>query len=496
MSSSSSSTAAAAASSGFPQSFIGPWTDVLRTSADQQSDGFPNYYVDDPQSLVTTSVPRALYVGTGLSIFTRALLPAILNAERSVHFVTCYWAPSPTLDSFREALEKLAESRLETPDAPALKVTIGLSSRSLFQKLLHPASPDGYVYPPSRWSQLGLPEEATLARAGIDMTVKSIFFTPVSVMHPKYLIVDGARAWVPSCNVSWERWFEGCVEVEGGVVQQLVTFHDSVWGAEGATAPSGGGGGIPKSSSAMTLEPPLRTKRASLHSGGLQLSPTQSLKFSVAAPVPTIFLPSPHHRNPRFSLFPFLSRSDPPVTPLNAALLTLFDNAQRSISIVTPNVTSWPVMDALLAALARGIDVHIRTSKNMMVLEQLVTAGTTTAWCLDRLIKRYKAMADSKPRPGDPEAPALGAGRLEIMYYKPLESREVEEDEPVLSHFKMTMVDDEFVVLGSGNMDRASWWTSQEIGVLFHIPDFEGRQLWEGVLEKRAEVVFRSADMY
>ena len=35
----------------------------------------------------------------------------------------------------------------------------------------------------------------------------------------------------------------------------------------------------------------------------------------------------------------------------------------------------------------------------------------------------------------------------------------------VKSHLKMTVVDGEVVVLGSGNMDRASWYTSQEVGV-------------------------------
>ena len=476
----------------FPPSFVGPWTERLRAHSDQSAGDWPNYYASNPESLVTTSIPRALYVGTGASIFTRALLPAILNAKHSVHFVTCYWAPSPTLDSFCQALEKLAESRLETPDAPPLKITIGFSSRGLFQKLLHTSSHDGYVYPPSRWGKLGLPDESVLQNAGIDMTVKSLFFTPISVMHPKYLVVDGSRAWVPSCNVSWERWLEGCVEVEGEIVRQMLTFHDSVWGAQGSDhSPIG-----VRNPGLSSLQVAPRSKRASLHSGGLGLSATQSLKFSTTPPVPTIFLPSPHHRNPRFSFFPFLSQSNPPRTPLNAALLTLFENAQRSISIVTPNVTSWPVLEALLDALARGVDVEIRTSRSMMVLEQLVTAGTTTSWCLDRFITKYKSLVNSKPKLNDPEAPALGAGRLDILYYKPLESRQAEEDEPVLSHFKMTMVDDEYLVLGSGNLDRASWWTSQEIGVLFHVPDFEGRQLWDGVLERRAEYIFRSADLY
>jgi phosphatidylserine/phosphatidylglycerophosphate/cardiolipin synthase-like enzyme len=478
----------------FPGSFVGPWTEQLRSARAEQADDLPSYYVDRPESLTTTCVPKALYVGTGLSIFNRALLPAILNAKESIHFVTCYWADSPTLNSFRETLLNLSASRLDLdPETTTpLRITIGFSSRGLLQKLLHTSSTDGYVYPPSQWAKLGLPDEAALKMGCIDLTVKSLFFTPFSVMHPKYLVVDGARAWMPSCNVSWEAWFEGCIEFEGDAVQQVLAFHDAVWcpGQPSSTrlvnlstdeAPA------PESAAAR------RAKRTSLHTGGMLDSATQSFKFTDMKPVPAVFLPSPHHRNPRFRLLPpFFATSNPPVTPLNNGLLTLIANAQHSISIVTPNVTAWPLMDALLEAIARGVDVEIRTNKNMMVNEQLVTAGTTTSRCIERFIKKYQGLVARTPKADDPEAQLVAPGRLDIFDYQPLESRLDEKDEPVLSHFKMTMVDGEYVVFGSGNMDRASWWTSQEIGLLLHVPGFEGRMLWEGVLGKRGELWYSS----
>lgn len=179
------------------------------------------------------------------------------------------------------------------------------------------------------------------------------------------------------------------------------------------------------------------------------------------------------------------------MTPLNAALLTLFANARHDIHLVTPNLTSWPVIDALLEAISRGVNVHVRTGRNMMVIEQLVTAGTTTSWCIRRFVKKYKALCKRSQR-DDPEAQSVAPGQLEILYYKQLSDRANLEDEPVFAHFKMTMVDGEYLVLGSGNLDRASWWTSQEIGVLFYMPGFRERRVWESVLERRAEVVFRS----
>lgn len=474
----------------FPASFVRPWTELLKSHKQDQDHDLPSYHVDAPECLITTSIPRALYVGTGFSIFTRALLPAIINAKQSVHFVTCYWADSPTLDGFRDALVRLATSRVEDGNHTSpLRVTIGFSSSGLFQKLFHTGSRDGHVYPPQQWTKMGLPDEETLKRGGIDLSVKSLFFTPLSVMHPKYLLVDGIRAWVPSCNVSWERWFEGCVELEGDVIQQVTRFHDHVWQTSGLHGSSEALELQNKIAPAVRLEPGRgQSKRASLMTGGAGGSATQSLRFQEMAPVPTIFLPSSHHRNPRFSMFPFLSQSNPPMTPLNAALLTLISNAQRSITMITPNVTSWPVVEALLAALERGVDVQIRTSKGMMLIEQLVTAGTTTAWTLDKFIRKYKALQRYSD---DPEAQQT-VGNLVILYYQPEDSRLGEDDEPVLSHFKMTMVDEEYLVLGSGNMDRASWWTSQEIGVLFYVPCFEWKKLVEGVLKMRSELLYQS----
>lgn len=468
----------------FPPSFVRPWKDLLQSHHQEQQDDFPNHYVDNIDSLITSSSPQYLYVGTGHSIYTRALIPAILGAKHSLQLITCYWAASPSLDAIRDALLQLALTRTQAGVKSPLEITIGFSSRGLFQKLFHPSSRNGYIYPSSQWAKLGLPTEDVFKRAGIELTVKSLFFTPLSVMHPKFVIVDGSRAWVPSCNVSWEKWFEGCVEVEGDIVHRLTTFYERVWGVD-----KGSSSGQPRENdwivgdgSEIPADSPNEIDEASA---------TQSIKFPNTHPVPTIFLPSSHHRNPRFSLFPFLSRTNPPMTPLNAALLTLFANAQRQITILTPNVTSWPAVDALLEALERGVDVQIRTSKGMMLIEQLVTAGTTTAWCLNKFIQRYKALVDRK-RPTDPEAQLVQPGKLEILYYKALDTRADKEDEPVVSHFKMTLVDGEYLVLGSGNMDRASWWTSQEIGILFYMPGFEGQRLWNGVLEKRTEILYRS----
>ncbi|KXH69161.1 hypothetical protein CSAL01_08374 [Colletotrichum salicis] len=486
----------------FPSAFLDHWIHSLKSSRGEQLNDFPNYYVSHPESLVTTCSLRSLTVGNGATIYKNTLLPAILLAKHEVILVTCFWAPSDTLSAIKETLELLAERRREMiqtsgEDAVApLRVRICFSSRSFFQKIFHPWSRDGYAYPTSAWPKLGLPPDTTLKAARIDLTVKSLFFLPFSVMHPKFVIVDRKRAWMPSCNVSWETWFEGCVGFEGAAVTQLVKFYTNVWehGAgereipddqvESGREANQGLGQVDDEDTGRTVPP-----------GPPSDDETAYRRLSLASlpPCPTMIIPSSHHWYPGFRYIPLWRRTTAPTTPLNAALLSLFASARTDIDIVTPNLTCRAVVDALLEALCRGVSVRVRTSKNMMLIEQLVTACTTTEWTLNSLVKRYsQACAEwGRKRSVDAESHLQRPGRLDIYYYRPnLQATAVRDpEEPVVSHLKMTLVDREYLLLGSGNLDRASWYTSQELGILLHIPDFQS-DIWSESLESRIEVRF------
>ncbi|KAI1635711.1 hypothetical protein F4809DRAFT_428318 [Biscogniauxia mediterranea] len=498
--------------------FSEPWIGAVKSRRHDGSAEFPDYPLSDPQSLITTSCPRSFQTGTGASIYTQSLLPAILGARNEVILVTCFWAPSSTLTALRETLEELASLRRERireqqaagPDEEAvtpLRIRICFSSRSFLQKLFHTSSKHGFIYPSSAWpTQLGLPSQSTLEAGLIDLQVKSLFFLPFSVMHPKFLIVDRQRAWLPSCNVSWESWLEGCVEITGDAVSELVVFYRSVWEAY--------------SSEATAADPPQRAsiQFTSVHhrprnSGSLGLTSIKS-PASHFAPidsedvVPTVLLPSSHHRNPMFRPLPWYTSPSPPRTPLNCAIIRLLEMADSSIYIQTPNLTSAAVIDALLGALDRGINVDIVTSKGMMLLEQIVTAGTTTSLCLGSFIRQYRKRQGTQTRrqrilsSGDldtaidleSQPPQLGTLKISYFHSHPTQlSREIKE-EPVHSHLKLTIVDGCYTVLGSGNMDRASWFTSQELGILFQSSAFAKtvREVVSEALEGRLDPVFDS----
>lgn len=227
---------------------------------------------------------------------------------------------------------------------------------------------------------------------------------------------------------------------------------------------------------------------------------TASLLDVEVPPAAVEWLPGWNRRNPSFCFMPW-SFPSAPDTPLNNTILRLFEEASREIYMQTPNLTSPPVLSAIDNALARGVNVTIVTSRRMMLLEQIVTAGTTTGWCVRGLTKRYERLCDKFRNQGqsqaggsdtvDLEAQAIAPGALQISYFRS-RARSTSEEDPVHSHLKLSIFDEQHTVLGSGNMDRASWFTSQELGVLVESAGFATtiKKTVDEVLDGRLDPVF------
>ncbi|TKA22160.1 hypothetical protein B0A50_08217 [Salinomyces thailandicus] len=457
--------------------------DILRL-AEQD---IPSYWPSDPATLASTANIGSVTFGTGHSVYRSAILPAIEEAQCEVILVTCFWARSDTSDDLADTLHKLAvkASKART----TIRVRIYFSSSSLLQKLLHTPSVDGKTYPPDTWqSTFGLPSPEELQ--GLDLEIKSVFVLPFSVMHPKFIIIDRHKVFLPSCNVSWEEWFEGCLELNGPVVEQFVRFWRSFWAAFRDFAFPG--------TATTTSQKNIDTRR---QPSNASLLATRKVSL---ADIPSIFLPSPHHQNPHLRL-PWQPPAQPPPTPLNLTLLTLFARATKTIFIQTPNLTAQPVLAALLGALKRGVNLHVMTSEKLMVLEQLVTAGTTNARCMHWLRNQHQQLLQQQRHPhtatlleNDLESGLLGQaskpGRLTIEYHRSRTAGDRAHAEPTQSHLKLTIIDDRVVVHGSGNMDRASWFTSQELGVAFVSEEFVHsiRSGLEEAMKGRSEVVYDS----
>ena len=412
----------------------------------------PNYWIFNHKTLQSTSSTGSFGIGTGEEIL-RDIHSAIEYAQDEVIIVTCFWAKSASQELLRASLKALA-SKCQA-ERRSVRVNICFSSLSLWQKLRHTPSLHGKTWLPETWpTSFGLPAEEDLLQVGssghigVTLTVKSIFVKPMSVMHPKFVIIDRQRVFLPSCNISWERWFEGCITLRGDVVEHFIRFYQAFWAGINTAA----------NSSASH-----HTQNAVMPDGHDAASTPSNL-------IPTLFLPSPHHQNPHFRPTCLLRFPPPPPTPLNTFLLTAMSQAQHSIYIQTPNLTSPPVLKALTSTLTRGIDITIVISPRMMVVEQLLTSGTITELCVRALIRRHKKLTlrhrihTARAQATEEASPA--PGKLSMRYFKPNASKG-DANEPVKSHLKLAIIDERIVVLGSGNMDRASWYTSQELGVAF-----------------------------
>jgi phosphatidylserine/phosphatidylglycerophosphate/cardiolipin synthase-like enzyme len=464
--------------------FNEPFISVLDSAAPINVQDDPSYYSRYPRSLLTTSNLDTFMTGTGSAIY-KSLLPLLQSTNYELILVTCFWARSETLETLNQILHHLSDKAIRR-GTDKIRVRLCFSSLSIFQKLFHKQSVHGQTYSSGSWvKKLGLPDPKELG--GLDLKVKSVFILPFSVMHPKFIVVDRKKVVLPSCNISWEEWFEGAATMTGPIVEQFLKFYFSFWerNPDVPTVSWSLGHGLENGPSDTTTVTDLLKSKS-------QIS---------ASKIHTVFLPSPHRRNPRLSPFSATEKVLAPPTPLNTFILTLFAKAERSIRIQTPNVTAPPVLSALLTALARGIDVQILTSERLMILEQLVTAGTTTSRCIATLIKRYRKLATTgSTHPMNDEEAAISPtlpGRLQISYFEPIggpKNRGREAGEPQQSHLKMTIVDDEVVVLGSGNLDRASWFTSQELGVAFFDKEVVKKFIIavDEAMEGRSKLVFDS----
>lgn len=440
------------------------------------------------------STSLAFTSGTGLSVYRNVLLPAILTAEHEVILTTCFWASSTTLDETISTLKQLSSKTLATNGTERIKVYICFSSRSALQKLFHTSSPDGYIYPSNTWpKKLGLPSPSEFP--GLDVVVKSLFFRPFSVLHSKYLIIDREKVFLPSCNVSWQDWYECGIGFEGPVVRHVFDFWRDVWKPPGQA----------------DWRPRKREEPGSL----LDAIDAHHVPAPRRRDLQTTLLPHPHNSSlgQALWLLPKQAKPAPPPTPLNLTLLHLITNAKAEVIILTPNFTSQQPFAAVCFALLNGVDVRLITNRRMMVLEQLVTAGMLTEQAVNRLVKEYtrgfsgrkiqRQLAELKASVSLPdvhEAENKPLGSLRISYFcRPLLATSARAGAGAAeaglgiacqadkSHIKLTLVDRKAIVLGSGNMDRASWRTSQELGVLVEDQDETGRAT--GALERMWEEV-------
>ena len=110
-------------------------------------------WLSSPETLTSHSTLQDFTLGTGQTIFASRILQAILSAKHEVILATCFWAPGPMLNELSQTLKQLSNRITSEENSKKIKVYICFSSRSLWQKLFHTSSADGYIYPPETWKR-------------------------------------------------------------------------------------------------------------------------------------------------------------------------------------------------------------------------------------------------------------------------------------------------------------------------------------------------------
>ena len=228
-----------------------------------------------------------------------------------------------------------------------------------------------------------------------------------------------------------ENWYDLAVRLEGDIVQHFLQYFFHYYHPKGVIFPP-------------RIIPPHPILTSSTFRDKYPTS-TYPLQSPI---IPLAFLSCGPSRR---GVLPFAPiRATPTLFQIEA-----ITRARRSIFIQTPNLTSLAIIKAIKLALLNTIQVIFYLPRNMMVLESLVTGWSTTK-CRVRLLQRW---AKKHPQTN-----------LTVEWFKsnPNEGFVVDGNK---SHIKFMVIDEELVIVGSSNLDRASACTSGEVNVSFSNPE-------------------------
>lgn len=232
-------------------------------------------------------------------------------------------------------------------------------------------------------------------------------------------------------NSVGEDWYEIAVRMEGSIILPFLDYFFRYY------RPSRG----------TVLPCPVAVRNVQISEAFAELH-GQSLYGFHSREVPITFLacgPS------RLGTLPFA-----PIRALPARFqIEAISHARRSIFMQSPNLTSRGIIHAIKGALLKSVSVEIYLPRNMMIFESIVTGLSTTS-CRVKFLQKW--------------AKRRMPVNLKVEWFKSDDSQEfrVEDDK---SHVKFMVVDEELVVVGSSNLDRASACTSGEVNVAISDPE-------------------------
>jgi phosphatidylserine/phosphatidylglycerophosphate/cardiolipin synthase-like enzyme len=377
----------------------------------------------------------------------------IAEAQREVLLEFWDWdTGSAPVDTLLDGVVRL-QRRLVAEEAGPVRVRLLVNHTAMTR-------PD-----PSRvWRAL---EERGLDPRYVELDTAMREATLLDANHVKTLVVDGRRAIVGSANATDEHmgsqaYFDVGFELEGEVARALHGAFSRSWAR--AKRWTCGSERPPRFSRGDERADPedecWQWRVGPLPEPSGELGPV-----GVDACVPALVV----SRQAR--AYPWRGDYD---NPRAQAVLAAVAGARSTIRLLTPNLNEPEMLDALLAAAHRGVDVHVVLSKGHVFIEEDVPGrGGRNQASVNTLLEALEG--------------TLARERLDLRWYS-RDGVEPVTGGPPTNHGKYLSVDGQLAIVGSGNQDVQSWHNSREVDVVVGHPERTGQ--WDAAL---FEPVFAAA---
>ena len=280
------------------------------------------------------------------------------------------------------------------------------------------------------------------------MTVARFQANLLGANHVKGLVVDGSRVFVSGANMSADffdegnRYWDVGYRFDGAVARGLRQDFAVAW-AKGDEWRCGSRGVVTSQHSgdrcAGNANFPWRDLPAL---PPVDTSASDAENAALCSPILVV------GHNARALPFPTAE----PDSPQAQAFLSAVNGATRILRVQSPNLNEPLMIDALVAAARRGVEVDLILSKeHEQTGESLPGRGGPND---DTLKKMYDALG------------ADACKNLHARWFSRDGRAPVESKGAPSSHVKYLSVDDQVTIMGSANQDVQSWRNSREVNVV------------------------------
>ena len=377
-------------------------------------------------------------VHEGPEIFA-AMADLIAGAEQEVDLQTWRWDPGAgpeiaVLGGIHRLADRLASEgpRAQPVEIRLLLNVIPSTDQHLFPKLS--ASLEAMKLDPKR----------------VHVTLARFAATLLGANHVKGLVVDGSKVLVSGANMSSDffdegnRYWDVGYRFEGAVARGLRKDFAAAW-SKGDEWRCGSGGLSTDSDPgqrdrcAVGYDFPW-TKLAPLPA--VDTTASDAATAELCAPILVV------GHNARALPFP-TSEND---SPQAQAFLTAVNGATRILRLQSPNLNEPAMIDAIVRAVQRGVEVDLLLSKqHEQTGESLPGRGGSNDDTLKKMMDTLGASA---------------CKGLHVRWFSRDGRAPVESKGAPSSHVKYLAIDDQVTIMGSANQDVQSWRNSREVNVV------------------------------